>query len=227
VLLFLTSAGSQEKSKPWTKQVNKVQQRRYYVILDLNGILVHRSFNELHNRQLTIRPDAIRFVDWLHRNADLSFWSTMNSKNVTSVLTQFLVSASFKAKGVRVLTQDDCTLSTYRDPRRPEKPYFLKDLKHFIRLTRVGALENVLLVDDDPLRNLTNDPFNAIFPRSWFGDMRDQYIAGSLWPWLSGLFKSQHAVPEYVRAHPLNHGQRPAEASSRPGCDILNGAVRR
>ena len=136
------------------------------MVLDLNGLLVHRSFNELNNRVLTIRPDAVRFVDWLHRNVTLSFWSTMNSRNVTAFLNQFLSSASFKAKDVTVLTQEECTRSTYTDPRRREKPYFLKDLKYFVRLLRLGTTENVLLVDDDPLRNLCNDGFNGIFPRT-------------------------------------------------------------
>jgi len=50
--------------------------------------------------------------------------------------------------------------------------------------------EDILLVDDNPVKNLPNHPHNAIFPQSWCGDKRDNYLDGHLRPWLDGLFHS-------------------------------------
>lgn len=204
----------------------EVALRRYYVVLDLNGVLVHKSFDDLNRRVVKKRPHSTNFVDWVYRSANLVFWSGMTKRNVISTLDNLLASASFKAKDVTLLSQEECTMSSYRDPANPDKPFFLKDLKTLAKLLELNSLDAVVLVDDSPLKNLMNDRHSAIFPRTWQGDMRDMFLLGVLVPWLADLFKSNDPVPKHVQNNPLFHGQSPVDPLGGLGNLILEGTPR-
>ena len=51
---------------------------------------------------------------------------------------------------MQVLSQRDCTLSSYVDASNPEKSVFLKNLKVYAKLLELETVEDVLLVDDGP-----------------------------------------------------------------------------
>ena len=65
---------------------------------------------------------------------------------------------------MQVLSQRDCTLSSYVDASNPEKPIFLKNLKVYTKLLGLETVEDVLLVDDGPEKNLLNDVHSAVTP---------------------------------------------------------------
>ena len=110
---------------------------------------------------------------------------------------------SLKQKDVQVLSQRDCTLSSYVDASNPEKPVFLKNLKMYAKLLGLETVEDVLLVDDGPEKNLLNNVHNAVHPPTWSGDDEDRLITMQLQPWLEGLFRSSVAVTDYVKRVPL------------------------
>ena len=89
------------------------------------------------------------------------------------------------------------------DASNPEQPVFLKNLEEMLGLETV---EDVLLVDDGPQKNLLNDVHNTIHPPTWSGDDEDRFITAQLQLWLEGLFRSSVPVTEYVKRVPLPDG---------------------
>ncbi|KAL3689751.1 hypothetical protein R1sor_016060 [Riccia sorocarpa] len=80
--------------------------------------------------------------------------------------------------------------------------------KRFARLYYYNlASRDVLLVDDSVKKNSTNSPFSAIHPHSftpWREDHaphRDQFLCGTLLPWLHAWRQSPIPTPAYVRHH--------------------------
>ena len=50
------------------------------------------------------------------------------------------------------------------DASNPEKPVFLKNLKVYAKFLGLETVEDVLLVDDGPEKNLINDVHSAVHP---------------------------------------------------------------
>ncbi|KAL3694467.1 hypothetical protein R1sor_008118 [Riccia sorocarpa] len=69
------------------------------------------------------------------------------------------------------------------------------------------ATRDVLLVDDSVKKNSTNSPFSAIHPPSYtpwteeHAPHRDQFLCGTLLPWLHAWRQSTIPTPPYVHAH--------------------------
>ena len=77
---------------------------------------------------------------------------------------------------MQVLSQRDCTLSSYVDVSNPEKPVFLKNLKVYAKLLGLETVEDVLLVDDGPEKNLLNNVHSVVHPLTWSSDDEDRFI---------------------------------------------------
>ena len=71
---------------------------------------------------------------------------------------------SLKQKDVQVLSQRNCTLSSYVNASNQEKPIFFKNLKVFAKLLGLETIEDVLLVDDGHEKNLLNDVHSVVHP---------------------------------------------------------------
>ena len=56
------------------------------------------------------------------------------------------------------------------DASNPEKSVFLKNLKVYTKMLGLEIVEDVLLVDNGPQKNLLNDVHSAIHPPTWSGD---------------------------------------------------------
>ena len=82
----------------------------------------------------------------------------------------------FKQKDVKVLSQSNCTHSLYIDSSYPSKLCFLKNLFQFAKLLRLEIVENVLLVDDSPQKNLLNDVHSIIHPLIWSSNDENRFI---------------------------------------------------
>ena len=78
------------------------------------------------------------------------------------VVLQF---TSLNQEDVQVLSQRHCTLTSYVDALNPEKLVFLKNLEVYAKMLGLETVEDVLLVDDGPQKNLLNDVHSAIHPR--------------------------------------------------------------
>ncbi|KAL3679640.1 hypothetical protein R1sor_022596 [Riccia sorocarpa] len=104
-----------------------------------------------------------------------------------------------------LLNETECTrYATTREGSRGGALY----LKSFARLYDYNlATRDVLLVDDSAKKNSTNSPFSAIHPRSYtpwteeHAPHRDQFLCGTLLPWLQAWRQSTILTQAYVRAH--------------------------
>ena len=180
------------------------------MVLDLNGVLIHRGvYVAGKERSVQLKPGCTAFLDWLSSQAVLFFWSSIMDRNIHRVVDDVFQFTSLKREDVQVLSQRHCTLSSYVDASNPEKPIFLKNHKVYAKLLGLETVEDVLLVDDGPRKNLLNDVHSAVHPPTWSGDDEDRFITMQLQPWLEGLFRSSVPVIEYVKRIPLPSGQLP------------------
>ena len=111
------------------------------------------------------------------------------------------------------------------DTSNPEKSVFLKNLKVYAKMLGLETIEDVLLVDDGPQKNLLNDVHSAIHPPTWSDDDEDRFITAQLQPWLEGLFRSSVPVTEYVKRVPLPGGQLSIYRKSKLAIKILRGVA--
>lgn len=183
----------------------KVAQWKYTVVFDLNGVVFHRSYihSELH---VEWHLGVTTFLNWLHGRAGVAFWSSVTSQYMDNLLDILFVGCSFSRREVICLAQCACTKSMYKASTTPNKPVFLKDLTTFAHVASLSSFENILLIDDNPQKNLLNDLHNDVFPQSYRGELNDNYLQMQLMSWLNGLMLSNEVVPEYVRNNPLPGG---------------------
>jgi hypothetical protein len=88
--------------------------------------------------------------------------------------------------------------------------YFLKTLATVLTnpdgLRDIGArLENTLLVDDSPHKNVRNNMWNAMRPTAFIGSHPQRslgYLKRELMPWLRRMKESSQTVPDYYRNNP-------------------------
>ena len=66
------------------------------------------------------------------------------------------------------------------DASNPEKPIFLKNLKVYAKLLGLETIEDVLLVDDGPEKNLLNDVHSDVHPLTCSSDDEDRFITMQL-----------------------------------------------
>ena len=196
------------------------------MVLDLNGVLVHRGgYIARREHSVHLRPGCTTFLDWLSSRAVLSFWSSIADENIRRVVDAVLQFTSLNREDVPVLSQRHCTLTSYVDVSNLEKPIFFKNLEMYAKMLGLETVEDVLLVDDGPQKNLLNDVHSAIHPPTWSGDDDDRFITAQLQPWLEGLFRSSVPVTEYVKWVPLPGGQLLIYRKSELAIKILRGVA--
>ncbi len=147
--------------------VNK--RKRVLIVLDLNGVLLHRMFSRealncpppqhsVGNFHVWVRPGVDEFLDFVFEHFDVAVWSSARRYNIEP-----LVSLIFKDRPlVFVWDQSFCLKDGFLD----EKPLFLKQMstiEHFFP----HYSGRVLLIDDDPLKMRLNAPGTSIHPPSW------------------------------------------------------------
>ena len=92
-----------------------------------------------------------------------------------------------------------CTCSSYVNSSNLYKLFILKNLSEVAKLLRLEIVEDVLLVDDSPQKNLFKDVHSVVHPSMWFGDDGDKFITMHLRPWLEGLFRSSEVKVIFIK----------------------------
>ena len=176
-------------------------------------------------RSLKLRSSCATFLDWLSFQVVLSFWNNIAERNILWVVDVVLQGTSLKQKDVQIQSQSDGTQSSYVDASNPEKPIFLKNLNVFAKLLGLETVEDVLLVDDSPQKDLLNDVHSAVHPPTGSGDDENRLITMQLQPWLESLFRSSIVIIEYVKRVPLLSGQFQKDQKFNLAIKILGGVV--
>ena len=190
------------------------------LVLDVNGLLVHRSREKLRGLDASLvhkrtwvydRPHSDDFLTWVLQRFTVGVWSSARADNLEP-----LVAHVFGAERRRCLrftwSQEQCsTDGTVHTKcgrgRTASKPRFLKELARLAAAGH-GTLTHTLLVDDDHYKAARNPPHTAVHPRAF------EAAAGSVDAGLSAtaplrlfleqlLSRSPMTVPEFVESHPF------------------------
>ena len=123
----------------------------------------------------------------------------------------------------RLLSQEECTVSKYRDPKNPQKPFFFKDLTVFYCRVPLANDTNTLLIDDSSLKSLLNDQYNVVFPPTFRDSdgQADDFLVCRLLRYLDRLRLSRFEVPKFVRQNPCQGCQLPYCTYIGIGIDLL------
>ena len=135
---------------------------RSLVVLDLNGLLVHREYVResmgknphfvLGNFNIWIRPGTDVFLDWLFESYDVGVWTSAQQHNALG-----LVDIVFKDRApLFVWCQDMCDNLGERS--------FHKTIS---KIYDTYPLRNVLLIDDDASKTRLNPPDSCLNTEPW------------------------------------------------------------
>ena len=185
------------------------------VVLDLNGILCvcedwksNRSTKQYNNssaphsatigtivgmKAVYVRPNCLNFLQELGKIVSISVWSSMKISNVEGVVNYLFPKGKLPCL---VLVQDLCTIVRCRDSSGrlttfmvpgTQKELFLKNLDTlFFGYRGIFNSRNIIIVDDNPLKQIMNRPENVLLPNPWLncgnGD-RDTFLLHTLLPW--------------------------------------------
>ena len=152
--------------------------RRPLVVLDINGVLIHRvhKSNLKNNKKSTfvtpngyhvfVRPNAKGFLTFLFKHFDVAVWTCMNKQNAQFVLER-LMTRKQKDSLKFVYTQKEC------DKSGLENPLFYKRMS---KLPFTNKTNNVVFIDDSPHNVSYNPPYTAIHPKTYTNNESDNAL---------------------------------------------------
>ena len=152
------------------------QQHKKLLILDVNGLLLHRVYGGRGKMQrepdgkvgrfsVWLRPHARDFVRWCVERFVLVVWSTAMRHNVEP-LVDFLFEGT-AARPHAVFDGSHCTDTGLRHPQRRAKRLVLKELKTVQTALGIDAATEALLIDDSPYKAAHNPPHTCASPQEW------------------------------------------------------------
>jgi hypothetical protein len=142
--------------------------------MDVNGILLATYFGQIGKEKAPLHHTRVReklmnFLVFCVSNFTVVFWSSMKAKNLEHCVATLFSHTPELGKNCLRFAQNWYDVSTYTDPDNEGRPFFLKRLARLLGdsmgLAGQGTtIENILLVDDSPYKNVLNDPYNAVHP---------------------------------------------------------------
>ena len=150
------------------------------IVIDLNGLLMQRSFSPLGtstsgfridqdakvgNFYVYNRPHMKEFLDFLHENFTVGVWSSATEYNAR-MLVRHLWGKKKEKQLAFVWGQEKCTnVGVFTEPR--VKPVFLKELdklwSHNAEMEKFRG-GNTVLIDDSPYKAVNNPMHSALHP---------------------------------------------------------------
>lgn len=221
---------SSPAAKPPSRKVEQ-----YYLILDMNGLLMDKGnlSTKPHLRKYKFRRGVGMFFKFiLEIGLVVTLWTCANKENAEFMFIQLKkhvqCEAGISIEALHVFDQSLCE-EAYGNPRGERlrirsntKPYFFKSLAVLFFYNKIpgASSKNTLLIDDSPIKNLLNCPYNAIHPppfnQAKEARIDDPYLTHKLIPYLIGLYNSEMSVPDYCMENPLEFGQNQALRSDYP-----------
>ncbi len=153
--------------------------KKKLIILDLNGLLVHRHFKRssietgYNTEEATLlgdhytwdRPGSREFINYLLDNYTVAVWSSAMAKNVN-----LLVNHVFKSRRTELLFEFDqsfCELETPHPDPTERKPLFKKNLTTVWSAFSTFNERNTLLIDDSKYKTRDNPKGTVLLVDSW------------------------------------------------------------
>lgn len=210
---------------------------RILLVLDLNGLLVHR----IRRKNLTkedkaaldaakvpqplfagkhyycwLRPGCKDFVEFLFSNFDILVWSSARIENV-----QLLVDLTMESKRSQIVDtfcQEHCE-EVGKHPNDKFRPLFIKPLNKVWDKHPQYSQLNTLLLDDSHYKAVLNPPGTSIHPKEWINTLQNDdalHPNGRIRSFLQNLADSAAnssftGVPKFVTSNTFNTGYDEAE----------------
>lgn len=209
----------------WRDGDTKTRVAPKLLILDLNGLLVHRLFKfratpeelaefpepsgEAGSFHVWERKHAREFLKFCMDNFAVGIWSSAQFKNVKGLLMYLLPDANDRKLLAMTWDQKKCTDTGEKDADNPHKPIFLKELANVWAdplLGRIYNESNTVLIDDSLYKVRNNPPNTSIHPSVWTPKASNDAILGeygSLRSYLAKL-KLADSVPEFIKSNPYS-----------------------
>ncbi|KAI8563163.1 hypothetical protein RHMOL_Rhmol03G0091100 [Rhododendron molle] len=215
-------AGNDDFVRPLEKQ--NLVPRKKLLVLDLNGLLVHRVYRLRPNTNFQnypppdlisgpflvfTRPFCSEFLEFCFERFEVGIWSSARERSIDTILNT--IKTGLKDKLLFVWDQEKCTDSGFKSLERKRKPIFLKELRKLWEDPTLPwccgpyTSSNTLLIDDARYKALLNPPNTAIFLQSYKVDNGNDTVLESnseLRLFLDGLSEADD-VPSYVKEHPI------------------------
>jgi hypothetical protein len=195
---------------------------QYFLLMDVNGVLLATYYGQIGKEKAMSHHTRVRdgnkeFLLLCLSNFTVVFSSSMNSENLDRLFHTLLSHVLELGPDCLRFAQNWYDVSNYIDPQNPKRLFFLKCMACLLRdlmglASRGTTLENTLLVDDLPYKNIKNDPYNVVHPQTFMyfteKNMKKPYLLQQLWPFFQGLKDSGLPVPMYCRQHRAFGNQR-------------------
>ena len=132
---------------------------RYNLLLDLNGTLCDRVrapyASKSEQNVVMFREGVEDFLKYCWQLFEVYFWSCFQKKKMVKIMNKVEAEMGRFVPSDRLLFQEECIVSKYRNPKNSQKPFFFKDLSIFYRRVPLANDSNTLLIDDSPLKSLS------------------------------------------------------------------------
>ena len=151
----------------------KSPSKKKLIILDLNKLLVYRSFkhdckDDISNAELLgehytwIRPGARKFIEYCFEHYDVAVWSSANLKNLNLLINH--VFGTLRTQLIFEWGQDMC--DKYTNQNDLNKPIFKKPLSKVVKKTSY-YMEEILIIDDSEIKMEGNPPNCFLITKEW------------------------------------------------------------
>ena len=214
-------AADNTELSPALSPAPEVALNKYFLVFNLNGTLIHflpgriqPGSKEMKKSQRRARPGLREFLNFcLDCEFEIIFWSCVKEDNLIPRIKYIQDRVPRLPEDCLTFGQNLCRESNYRDPAFPNRPVLLKPLslllKRSTKLQALGAtVENTLLIDDTPYKNVLNNPYNALHPPTctMYTERKlkpgvKPFLNQTLQPFLFKLRSSGCTVPEFCEAH--------------------------
>ncbi|KAL8143192.1 hypothetical protein V2J09_016224 [Rumex salicifolius] len=202
------------------------KKKKFLLILDLNGLLIHRAHMAdkskipnnrqpdavFGNKLVFKRPYCKELMRFCLDRFEVGIWSSAMEHNVDAVME--VAFGQLKSKLLFVWNQTQCSDYGFKCVDNKQKPLFFKELKkvwegshnkQFRKGSFSATHTNTLLLDDTPSKGLLNPHNTGIYLDSYDPeDINDNALdpEGELGAYLKALAEVEE-VPSYVASHPF------------------------
>jgi hypothetical protein len=150
---------------------------KYFLLLDLNGLLIASDESDKGwPKPLVVWDGVGAFLQFCLENFEVSFWSCCRIRRMGELLVVLQKHCPVTLEYCKLFDQSWCDIVTNANgtPVSTPRPYFLKTLATVLTnpdgLRDTGARpENTLIVDDSPHKNVRNNMWNVVHSTTFIG----------------------------------------------------------
>ena len=166
------------------------------IILDLNGLLLKRSFEPSSHhksvqvdskRYIRLRPGCIQFLKTILQRFNVAIWSTTTRNNVLQILRALNNFVGDTLPFFAIWCQEGCYIAHSQKLFRPDNPNVEAMFKPLAKIAMGFECDpqRTVLIDDSPYKGCISPENNCIFPPQFDGEkMVDNMLLGELFPYL-------------------------------------------